>query len=114
MARLAMSWAAGFGLLLGCLGIGCQAFQTCPAPPPPPCPNFTASLPVSEERCAVSTSGKPSGHELPEPGSAWSWRGPELSEQELIDQVLARNPSLAQMTAAWEAASARYPQVISF
>src|SRR5262249_53717766 len=49
-----------------------------------------------------------------EPDSAWSWRGPELSEQELIDQVLARNPSLAQMTAAWEAASARYPQVISF
>jgi outer membrane protein TolC len=31
----------------------------------------------------------------------------------LIEQVLARNPSLAQMTAAWQAASARYPQVTS-
>jgi outer membrane protein TolC len=31
----------------------------------------------------------------------------------LVEQVLARNPSLAQMTAAWQAASARYPQVTS-
>jgi outer membrane protein TolC len=31
----------------------------------------------------------------------------------LVEQVLVRNPSLAQMTAAWQAASARYPQVIS-
>src|SRR5260370_6851598 len=37
----------------------------------------------------------------------------ELSIELLIDQVLARNPSLAQMTAAWQAASARYPQVTS-
>jgi outer membrane protein TolC len=31
----------------------------------------------------------------------------------LIEQVLARNPTLAQMAAAWQAASARYPQVTS-
>ncbi len=31
----------------------------------------------------------------------------------LVDQVLTRNPSLAQMTAAWQASSARYPQVTS-
>jgi outer membrane protein, heavy metal efflux system len=37
----------------------------------------------------------------------------ELSVDTLVEQVLARNPSLAQMTAAWQAASARYPQVIS-
>jgi outer membrane protein TolC len=37
----------------------------------------------------------------------------ELSVQALVQQVLARNPSLAQMTAAWQAASARYPQVTS-
>ena len=30
-----------------------------------------------------------------------------------MEKVLARNPSLAQMTAAWQAASARYPQVTS-
>ncbi|HTK78391.1 MAG TPA: TolC family protein [Gemmataceae bacterium] len=38
----------------------------------------------------------------------------ELSEAFLIEQVLARNPSLAQMTAVWQAARARYPQVVSF
>ena len=35
----------------------------------------------------------------------------ELSADALVAEVLARNPSLAQMTAAWQAASARYPQV---
>lgn len=35
----------------------------------------------------------------------------ELSAEALIPLVLARNPSLAQMTAAWRAAMERYPQV---
>jgi outer membrane protein TolC len=35
----------------------------------------------------------------------------ELSSDALVEQVLARNPSLAQMIAAYQAASARYPQV---
>jgi outer membrane protein TolC len=37
----------------------------------------------------------------------------EFSVDAFIEQVLARNPSLAQMTAAYQAASARYPQVTS-
>jgi outer membrane protein TolC len=37
----------------------------------------------------------------------------ELSVDVLVREVLARNPSLAQMTAAWQAASAKYPQVTS-
>src|SRR6266508_3297590 len=37
----------------------------------------------------------------------------ELSAENLVAGVLARNPSLAQMVAAWQAASARYPQVTS-
>jgi outer membrane protein TolC len=37
----------------------------------------------------------------------------ELSAESLVQEVLARNPSLAQMAAAWQAASARYPQVTS-
>jgi outer membrane protein TolC len=37
----------------------------------------------------------------------------ELSLEVLVQEVLARNPSLAQMAAAWQAASARYPQVTS-
>ena len=36
-----------------------------------------------------------------------------LSVEALVEEVLARNPSLAQMVAAREAASARYPQAIS-
>jgi outer membrane protein TolC len=38
---------------------------------------------------------------------------PCLEADALVGQVLARNPSLAQMVAAWRAASARYPQVTS-
>jgi len=38
----------------------------------------------------------------------------ELSVDALVEQVIVRNPSMAQMTAAWQAASARYPQVIAF
>jgi outer membrane protein TolC len=37
----------------------------------------------------------------------------ELSVEALVEQVLAANPSLAQMRAAWQAASARYPQAVS-
>src|SRR5260370_8416194 len=37
----------------------------------------------------------------------------ELSGEALVQQVLARTPSLAQMVAAWQAASARYSQVTS-
>jgi outer membrane protein TolC len=37
----------------------------------------------------------------------------ELSAEALVQQVLARNPSLAQMVAAWRAVQARYPQETS-
>jgi outer membrane protein TolC len=37
----------------------------------------------------------------------------ELMSDWLVEQVLARNPTLAQMTAAWQAVSARFPQVTS-
>jgi len=36
-----------------------------------------------------------------------------LAEDQFIETVLTRNPSVAQMVAAWQAASARYPQVTS-
>ncbi len=42
------------------------------------------------------------------------WPRAELSLDVLVEQVLARNPTLAQMTAAWQAAEARYPQVTSW
>lgn len=37
----------------------------------------------------------------------------ELSVESLVEAVLARNPSLPEMAAAWRAARARYPQVTS-
>src|SRR5262249_14960431 len=37
----------------------------------------------------------------------------ELQVDALVQQVIARNPSLAQMVAAWQAVSAKYPQVTS-
>lgn len=37
----------------------------------------------------------------------------ELRIESLIAAVLARNPTIAEMTAAWQAASAKYPQAIS-
>jgi outer membrane protein, heavy metal efflux system len=36
-----------------------------------------------------------------------------LTVDALVQEVLARNPTLAQMIAAWQAAGARYPQVTS-
>jgi outer membrane protein TolC len=36
-----------------------------------------------------------------------------LPVEALVEQVLVRNPTLAQMIAAWQAASARYPQATS-
>jgi outer membrane protein TolC len=38
---------------------------------------------------------------------------PELALDRLVAEVLARNPTLAQMAAAYQAAAARYPQVVS-
>jgi outer membrane protein TolC len=49
----------------------------------------------------------------PEPARSPFAGRTELSEPELIEQVLARNPSVAQMAAAVQAAAARFPQVTS-
>src|SRR5262249_13886436 len=73
-----------------------------------------AALPPGHEEIALlsypqvplSTTNSQPG-ELPFTGQA------ELNVEALIEQVLARNPSLSQMIAAWQAASARYPQVTS-
>ena len=74
---------------------------------------LTASEPAAAPRAVmlapVPLSDAPADAVLPAPRAAAG----ELSVEVLVQQVLARNPSLAQMTAAWQAASARYPQVIS-
>lgn len=55
----------------------------------------------------------PSPVERPKQDSAPLAGASELSAETLVEQVLARNPTLAQMNAAWQAATARYPQVTS-
>ena len=50
----------------------------------------------------------------PAPAASTPFAGAaELSVDTLVEQVLDRNPSLAQMVAAYQAVSARYPQVTS-
>lgn len=56
--------------------------------------------------------GQPLEQGLPPSGIPFPVDG-ELALEELIREVLARNPTLGQMTAAWQAASSRYPQVTS-
>src|SRR5262249_32946953 len=48
------------------------------------------------------------------PGDAGPFPGTgELTADAVVGAVLGRNPSLAQMVAAWQAVAARYPQVTS-
>jgi outer membrane protein TolC len=64
----------------------------------------------------VSTEVLPTAGRSPDEGQSVPDAHPfagagELSVDLVLEQVVARNPSLAQMTAAWQAAAARYPQV---
>jgi outer membrane protein TolC len=89
-----------------------------------------SSLPASGTPATLIATARPSTSSAADPGvipvSAATPLAPptlsscaalesitELTEEALVEQVLARNPSLAQMVAAWQAASARYPQVTS-
>lgn len=55
----------------------------------------------SGPRCAAQPPEAPAAQPRP------------LTVEAVVEQVIARNPTLAQMTAAWQAASARYPQARS-
>ena len=108
-------------LLMACgLPAGCAALPLArPTPEPPPAPQVAHPSGAASE--PASRHGMPTACYLPlQTASAISPTGDclfageaELSVEELIEQVLARNPTLAQMVAAWQAASARYPQVTS-
>ena len=108
-------------LAWGFLPAGCSLAPTAPKPPQPPArlPPLGASaapgaiIPAS----AVETSGegqappRPAGHGPRDSG----WAGQiELTPDAVVKVALERNPSLAEMAAAAEAAAARYPQAISF
>jgi outer membrane protein TolC len=85
-------------LQAGCAALALAAPALAGEPPPDTVPEF----PIAAPHPAATSA------ELPALAGA-----PELSVETLVEQVLARNPSLAQMVAAWQAAQARYPQVTS-
>jgi outer membrane protein TolC len=89
---------------------GCSSFTPANfADPTSPIVQLAAPAPVTESaiRHALFEPDDRESADLPIAA------GTELSAEALIEQVLARNPSLDQMTAAWQAAAARYPQVTS-
>src|SRR5262249_26652942 len=98
------AWLGMMGPALAAIGFFWPVSQSAGAAPEPGTPRPIRAVlgPIIPED---QTPASPS--ELPMAGM------PELSVDAVVEQVLARNPSLAQMTAAWQAASARYPQVTS-
>ena len=115
--RAAVGLALVSGVQAGCAGLSDPGGK--PISPPP----VSTATPPAAPRVGAS-SGPPSAITLasatavsaapPQPLSVSPLGGmTELTVEALVEQVLARNPSLAQMAAAWEAASARYPQVTS-
>jgi outer membrane protein TolC len=94
-ARLLLAWA----LLPGCVGLPPVAKRIACGPAELPYEILPVALPV--------------GPAADPPDGAPPTATTALSLDDLIAHVLARNPTLAQMQAAFEAASARYPQVVS-
>lgn len=91
------------GLLLSGLALasGCELLQ----------PTGVGPVPAVSPSPGPMCLGESDGH-LEVAGPAFP-EARELSAEALVQQVLARNPTLPQMVAAWHAASARIPQVTS-
>jgi outer membrane protein TolC len=85
-------------LLAWAIPVGCALYALAP-------PSGLASPPEGPAAPEVRPAAPPSP--AAPPGAQ------EFSAELVVRQVLARNPSLAQMAAAWQAARARYPQVTS-
>ncbi len=100
---------------LGCAAVGPEQSTTAPASAADTTECLAPSVPTAPvlQVCLNEPTGIdgppicPDGHELPFAGHD------ELSPDALVQEVLARNPSLAEMAAAWQAASSRYAQVTS-
>jgi outer membrane protein TolC len=87
----------------GCASLS-ESFRSVPGPSAPR-PTVT---PVGVQQASFSQQPLPP----PKPLGNDPFAGlSELTADAVIAQVLARNPTLAQMAAAYEAAAARYPQV---
>jgi outer membrane protein TolC len=91
--------------------VGLSILTGCATPPVPPhTPVLVyATPPGPSSLLPVAHSDPPiTAVEFPFAGTT------ELTEAALVSTVLTRNPTVAQMTATWQAAVARYPQVTSF
>jgi outer membrane protein TolC len=99
--------ALGLRLALLCgLQAGCSTLLVTTPP--------QLSSPTTRVEVAAPSEIKPVVYATPAPSLASAFAEmSDLSDQAVVEGVLARNPSLAQMTAAWQAASARFPQVTS-
>jgi outer membrane protein TolC len=107
-------WPSLLGVLpLGwvALSLGGSAWAALPpvqgTQPAQAVPEFV--VPVHRQAAPFAAAPLP-GAATPSPYPAPRAETPELGIEALVEQVLARNPSLAQMVAAWKAAQARYPQ----
>src|SRR5712692_10264914 len=119
MGRIPIPW---WVLMITNLPTGCAALHQGPAPlpalptlaaeAPPPCSPKQPASSLRQVLFEMPTQG-PSSTWAPNPEPLPFAGMSELAVDAVIEQVVARNPSLAQMTAAWQAASARYPQVTS-
>jgi outer membrane protein TolC len=99
----------------GCLLMaGCEFLHPEGLDAPPP---STVAMAAHEKEVLLQAELSPTSEELGQPGCVLpppSFSAASVLEVEaLIGEVLARNPTLPQMIAAWQAASARYPQVTS-
>src|SRR2546426_467724 len=96
------------------LGVGCGTLLVQPAANPAPvvCEQRITANSFSEI-LQTSASAVPPANAREEANMPAFPNAEELSAAVLVSQVLARNPSLTQMIAAWQVASARYPQVVS-
>lgn len=138
MTPSAKSWQyltlAALAVLAGCASPGSRNQPTSVAkdskstPPPfariaearPQCPATTAASQVSYEVPNATDQSRPTAPEPAAP-SVYHSDDPcdpfdgqaELSLEQLVAEVQARNPSLQAAGAAWRAAAARYPQAVS-
>ncbi|HET6572918.1 MAG TPA: TolC family protein, partial [Fimbriiglobus sp.] len=104
-ATAALALAAGV--------VGCVSPPPRPVPPPSefaaarPGPPVPKEEPSAIRQASFSNAGSP----LPAAPAPPFAGADEITAEQVVSEVLARSPTLAQMAAAWQAASARYPQV---
>jgi outer membrane protein TolC len=119
MAKMTSPWKRWLPLLFAWAVAGCEAMPGARTSPPvaPPIQQAANSAPRNEQSAVRWASFQTPAQGQPAPTSKPDElpfaESKVLSVESLVEQVLARNPSLEQMIAAHQAAEARYPQATS-